>query len=142
MRTEAVLPGLAEIEGLRERIELWRRGRPKKCPMPEELWQEARAAAKRLGTGRVARALGLGYEGLKQRVLSKSASHGRGAHREAAARTQFVEMTGAAVLGASAGREEMVVEIVAADGTKLTVRLNDGANPDWAALINALRGRT
>jgi hypothetical protein len=65
------LAHLAEIDGLKVKIERWRQGRPKSGSMPEELWQEASAAAKRLGTGRVARALGLGYEGLKQRVLSK-----------------------------------------------------------------------
>src|ERR1700738_3835917 len=65
MQAERAFPELAEVDGLRGRIEGWRQSRPKSRPMPEELWQEASAAAKRLGTGRVARALGLNFEALK-----------------------------------------------------------------------------
>jgi hypothetical protein len=142
MHTEGVLPELAEIEGLRGRIEAWRQMRPKSRPMPEELWQEASAAAKRLGAGRVARALGLKYETLKQRVISGSPSGARGgAGREKAlGRAEFIELREFPVPGLSAGRDEMVVEMVAADGTRLTIRLK-GASPDWMALINAFRGR-
>lgn len=37
--------------------------------MPEALWQEACAGARQLGAGRVARALGLNYAHLKERLL-------------------------------------------------------------------------
>ncbi len=70
MQTQAIGPELTGIEGLRGRIEGWRQSRPKSRPMPQELWREASEAAKRLGTGRVARAPGLSYEALKQRVIS------------------------------------------------------------------------
>jgi hypothetical protein len=69
--------------------------------MPEELWQEASAAAKRLGTGRVARALGLGYEGLKQRVLSKKmvGRRDRESGELGAQEAQFIELPGFPMLG-------------------------------------------
>jgi hypothetical protein len=139
---EGVLPDLAEIEGLRERIEAWRQMRPKSRPMPEELWEEASAAAKRLGAGRVARVLGLKYETLKQRVISGSASGAGGGGREKApGRAEFIELREFPLLGSAALRDETVVEMVCADGTRLTIRLQ-GARPDWMALINALRGRS
>jgi hypothetical protein len=56
------LPDLAEIQRLQRQIERWRKERPKSVPKPEELRGEATAAARKLGTGRVAGALGLGYE--------------------------------------------------------------------------------
>ena len=143
MQAEAILPELTEIEGLRGRIEGWRQSRPKSRPMPEELWQEASGAAKRLGTGRVARALGLSYEALKQRVIfSGSGRRGGGARRQGQPeRTEFIELNGFPVLGSAATREEMLVEMVAADGTRLTIRVK-GASPNISALIEAFRVRS
>lgn len=135
MHTEGVLPELAEIEGLRGRIDAWRQMRPKSRPMPEELWREASAAAKRLGAGRVARELGLKYETLKQRVIS-----GEDGRKKAPGKTEFVELRDFPMPGLSAGRDEMVVEMVAADGTRLTIRVK-GASPNISALIDAFRGR-
>jgi hypothetical protein len=121
MQAEGVFPELTEIDGLRGRIAGWRQTRPKSRPMPEELWQEASAAAKTLGTGRVARALGLSYEALKQRVLSNGLSRRRGsARREAQAEgAEFIELSGFSALGQAAARDEMVVEMVAAGGDQI-----------------------
>jgi hypothetical protein len=140
---EAILPELAEIEGLRGRIEGWRQSWPKSRAMPEDLWQEASEAAKRLGTGRVARALGLGYEALKQRLISGGAVQRRGILRRGgqSERTEFVELGNFAALGSAATRDEMVVEVVAADGARLTIRVK-GASPDISVLIESFRGRS
>jgi hypothetical protein len=142
MQAEGALPELSEVEGLRGRIEGWRQTRPKSRPMPEELWQEASAAAKSLGTGRVARALGLNYEALKQRVISTGSRRRRGGTGSEAQPegTEFIELSGFPALGQSTARDEMVVEMVAADGTRLTIRVK-GTSPNVSALINAFRGR-
>jgi len=137
------LPNLTEIDGLKVKIERWRQSRPKSGSMPEELWQEASAAAKRLGTGRVARALGLGYEGLKHRVLSKRVGGRR--DRESgelgAQEAHFIELPGFAAHGSAAdSREEMVVELVAADGMRLTIRTKQ-ASAAVVEMISAFRGR-
>lgn len=143
MQTQAIGPELTGIEGLRGRIEGWRQSRPKSRPMPQELWREASEAAKRLGTGRVARALGLSYEALKQRVISgevqgrRRGIRGRGQEAEQA---QFIELNGFAALGPAPNREEMVVEVVAADGARLTIRVK-GSSPNLCALIEGFRGR-
>jgi hypothetical protein len=123
MQAEGAFAELTEVEGLRGRIEGWRQSRPKSRPMPEELWQEASAAARRLGTGRVERALKLNYEALKQRAISKGTSGHRGGTggQSQPEGTEFIELSGFPALSQPAARDEMVVEMVAADGTSLTI---------------------
>ena len=142
MQAQTVFPELTELEGLRGKIEVWRQSRPKSRPMPEELWQEASAAARRLGSGRVARALGLNYETLKQRVLSNGAGRRRGGVRRKVQPESagFVELSGFPALCPSAASDEMVVDMVAADGMRLTIRVK-AASANVPALINAFRGR-
>jgi hypothetical protein len=143
MRAEVVFPELTEIEGLRGKIQGWRQSQPKSRSMPEEFWQEASTAAKSLGAGRVARALGLNYETLKQRVLPNGA--GRSADRVQRKRqpegTGFIELKGLSAPSKLASREEMVVEVLAADGVRLTIRIHAGS-ASVPALINRLRGRS
>ncbi len=126
------------IEGLRDRIEGWRQSSPKSRNMPEELWKEASTAARRLGACRVARALGVKYETLKQRVLASGAVGVRG-EATVPSGTQFIELTGLSGLSHT-GADEAVVELAAADGARLTIRLK-GAGLDVAALVSAFRGR-
>ncbi len=135
---------LVEIDGLRGRIEGWRRQTfPKSRSMPEELWKEASAAAKKLGAGRVARALGLNYEALKERVISSSAGGHRGGTRRQSQPegTEFIELSGFPGLNQVNPRDEAVVEVVAADGARLIIRLK-GVSLNVMALVNAFRGRS
>lgn len=127
------------IEGLRDRIEGWRQSSPKSRNMPEELWKEASAAAKRLGACRVARALGVKYETLKQRVLANGAAGFGGEATVLPSGTHFIELTGLSGLSHTAA-DEAVVELAAADGARLTIRLK-GAGLDVVALVSAFRGR-
>ena len=138
MQTEVASSELVEIEPLRERIEAWRQTQPKSQAMPTKLWREATAAARRLGAGRVARALGLHYGALKERVLAAEGG-ARGA-TTLSSDTQFIELKGFAAVDRTAGGEETVVEVVAADGARLSVRLKRAAI-DVAALVSAFRGR-
>jgi len=143
MHAEGVSAELPELEGLRGRIEGWRQTRPKSRPMPEELWSKASAAAKRLGAGRVARALGLDYEALKQRVISSQRGRPRGGAggKRLPEGAEFIELSGLTALSQASARDEAVVEVVAADGTRLTIRLK-GASVNVAGLVNAFRGRS
>jgi hypothetical protein len=83
------------------------------------------------------------YEALKQRVISNGPRRRRGsARREAQPEgAEFIELSGFPALGPSAVGDEMVVEMVAADGTRLTIRVK-GVSPNVSALINAFRGRS
>ncbi len=123
------------IEGLRARIEAWRKSEHRGRRMPEDLWQEAGAAAQMLGVCPVSRALGLGYNTLKRRACpselstSKVVSHPR-----------FIEVARFAPLN-GVGADEAILEIMSADGSRLTVRLKD-SSPALLTVIQALRGQS
>jgi len=121
------------VEGLRTRIEAWRGSETRGRAMPKDLWEAAGAAAQRLGVFRVARALSLNYQTLKRRAGMADTE------RPAAGRTDFIELPGVSTPFAGA-RDEAVVEVLATDGAKLTVRVK-GQSLDMAALVNAFRGR-
>ena len=136
MQTEAQLTESGAtgemIEGLRVRIEAWRRSENRGRRMPEELWQEASAAAQRLGVCPVSRALGLGYQTLKRRTCPSSLSN-------IVSHPRFIEVAGFASLNGVA-TDEAIVEMVSADGSRLTVRLKDSSSA-LLSVIQAWRGR-
>jgi hypothetical protein len=137
VQAEATLAASAEaemIEGLGTRIEAWRRSENRGRAMPEELWEEASAAAQLLGVARVARTLGLSYDTLKRRAFPAGAV-------TPPSRTEFIELAGLSALGTSAVTEEAVVELSAADGAKLTVRLKGPSVAHVVALVQAVWSR-
>jgi hypothetical protein len=140
MQAVAISAEQLGIQELRGRIDVWRQSAPKSRNMPEELWKDACAAAKRLGACRVARALGVKYETLKQRVLASGVAGSAGDATVLSSGTQFIELTGFSAASHRAAGDEAVVEVMAADGARLTIRLK-GAGLDMAALVSAFRGR-
>ena len=124
------------LAGLRVRIEAWRGSEGKTKQMPEELWREAADAARRLGVNPVSRALRLNYRVLKRRGASPEVS----SPKKAVSRPQFVELAGIGPHDGVAAGGEAIVEMVAADGARLTVRLKD-ASATLLSVINAFRGR-
>ena len=68
MRTRIAghLPG--RLQGIRRRLDLWRRRRKGRARIPETVWASAVKAAGKYGLARTARVLGLDYYGLKKRV--------------------------------------------------------------------------
>lgn len=144
MQAEQTTTELIGLNELRDRIDLWRGTQPRTRAMPETLWNEAASMARELGINRVARALGLGFDPLKRRAGAVSA---QGRRRRSgvdapvlAARTAFVEVKGLAQVSPAAVGQETVVEVVACDGARLSIRLKC-ASADVAALIHAFRGR-
>jgi len=118
------------LEKIRTSIDIWRWTRPKRSPMPEELWAPAVQLAERLGVWRVTRELGLSYESLKRRVEEKTSRK--------KAPMEFVEVRGADVM-AEATSDGTVIELSASDGTRLVVRMGRGTTVDPVALIAAFR---
>lgn len=128
------------LKQLHQRIEQWRRTRRQHGPMPGELWEEATALARSLGVSQVARALGLGYTSLQQRVRGGSELR---AVAPPASASGFVEIHRTQLLGAlTAGSSQSgaLVEVVAGDGARLTLRLPAHLTLDVAGLIAAFRG--
>ena len=127
-----------EVEELRGRIEQWRLTRTRQGQMPEELWEAAVSAAQRNGVSQVARALGLGHAGLKARTLA--ASPPSRPARKAAKAEGFVEVSAAQLL-APVSASSLVIEYVAAEGSRLTLTVPSSCRDlDLPALVAVLRG--
>lgn len=146
MQTKATVMIPAELEDLYAKIQAWRQTRPGTRPMPEELWKEATAAARTLGIYRVVRALRVNSTGLKRRVMASRGTRRTarvGRQQQPAGHTDFIEMgrlTGLGVPAEASASGDAVVEVVAPDGTRLTIRWK-AAVQSVAALVNAFRGR-
>ena len=133
-RRKQLQPG--EVEGVRTRIEHWRRTRVKRTAMPEELWSEAASLARVHGIYRISRALGVSYESLRRRV-EQGTMRGSGSGRRQGG---FVELSTTELVQASPAAGT-VVELSRADGTKLMVQLPDGEGLDVLGLAKVLCGR-
>lgn len=147
MQTAVGFGGPVELKGLHRRIEAWRQTRPGTRPMPEELWKEASEFARKLGICRVSRALRVNTVGLKRRLRASGPPRvaSRTSKRAASiSRPDFIELSNpapfAAFSEAPAG-SDAVVEVVAADGARLTIRVKGATNPNVAAWVSAFRGR-
>jgi hypothetical protein len=129
------------LDVLSQKIEQWRSQKPRTRAMPEQLWEQASEAARRFGVGRISKALKLGYATLRQRSGASGARDqpSRQAHTAPVASGEFVELSGFQSVGSLPGVDEVVVEVAAPDGTRLTVRLKGSTNV--VALVNALRWR-
>jgi hypothetical protein len=137
MQTEARLAGNGAvnetIEGLRTRIDAWRSSEDRGKRMPAELWQEAGAAARRMGVFCVSRALGLNYQTLKRRACLEESSPSK-----VVSHPRFIEVAGFAPFNGVAGGDA-ILEVVSTDGVRLTVRLKD-SSPMLLSVIQTLRG--
>ena len=124
--------GLARLSQLRRRIERWRWTRSKRSPMPAELWRAATELAHELGTYRVARALGVGYGSLQDRVGAPGETGRRAAEA-------FVAVDGASLFSAAPVTVRSEVELSDASGTTMVIRLAADQAVDVAALLAAFR---
>ena len=150
-RVEAREVEPADLPALRRQFRVWRARKRSGEAIPRNLWQGAAALARRHGASRIALALGLDSHKLKQmslgrwpvrgskRVGAQRAVQGKPSVAAVAADARFIELKSPAV--SSGSRDgEAVVEIVAADGARITLRLKD-SSPALLGLMAALRGR-
>ena len=122
----------ARVNGLRVRVERWRDRRTKRSPMPEDLWSAAVSLALTHGVSPIARALGLDYGRLKQRVAGTSevgGENGRGSDG-------FIELNAGEFI-APCEPTETVLELSGADGARLVVRLAGQEAVDVVGLADA-----
>jgi len=98
--------------------------------MPEELWGAAVSAARLHGVWSVAQALHVNYECLKNRLARAEQDEGI----SPAVSGGFVEVSMAQPVGPPAA-PVTVVELGAADGSKLAVRVEGGERLDVQALV-------
>jgi hypothetical protein len=140
-RTEGKQP--VELSQMRRRLDEFRRGsRPGKA-LPQWAWPLAGKLARRYGVHATALALGLEYNKLKGASgMATVPAVGKTERRRvgAGSAVKFVELGGLTPLnGVAVG--EAFVEVVAADGVRVAVRLKD-SSPALLAVIGALRGQS
>ena len=126
----------AEIAQLRARVEGWRRSRSGHGPMPTELWDEAVTVARRRGAYETARGAGIDYGGLAKRIRGDP----RGLEVGKSVAVEFVEWSGAEILGQGATPAGAVVEMSDASGRQVSVRMNAGEALDVAGIVAAFCG--
>jgi hypothetical protein len=119
----SLIPDIQEVQA---RLEQWRQSRPKRAPIPDELWAAAAALARRDGVTRTAAALRLDGGKLK-RKMGTSAAPARKAP------PAFVELMAAG----TAGRPEYTFELEGGNG-KLRIRCEGTSAAELAALTRAL----
>jgi hypothetical protein len=150
-RVEAKEAEPAGLLGLRRQFQAWRAHKGSGEAIPPKLWQEAAALARRHSAGRIALALGLDSHKLKQVSLGRwpvrgvrhagaqRAVQGKASVAAVAAGARFIELK--APVGSGGPLEgEAVVEVLGADGARITLRLKD-SSPALPGLLVALRGR-
>jgi len=123
-------PTEEDLAPMREQITAWRAVRRTRDPMPEELWAHAVALAQAHGACPIARAFGLDYKSLKTRMAKAAEPNGL-------VRPTFVELP---ATRASAPVAVPTIEITAADGSRMCIRLEAGHGREAARIVAAFLG--
>ena len=118
----------ADVENTRRRLEQWRQRHQAPTPLPESLWAQAVKLAGRHGVSRTARALGVGYYSLKDRVEKETDASG--VVRPAGSEATFLELA----VSPRTGAGECILEWEDAGGGKMRVHLKGVEVPDLVAL--------
>jgi hypothetical protein len=118
----------ADLENTRRRLERWRQRHQAPTPLPESLWAEAVKLAGRYGVSRTARALGVGYYSLKDRVERETLASAAGSSPRSEA--TFLELA----VSPRSGAGECILEWEDAGGGKMRVHLKGVEVPDLVAL--------
>ena len=125
-------PAVPVLEKLRRRFEDWRQSGRKGRKIPEEMWREAAELASEHGVNRVARSLGLDYNGVKQRM---DEGLGEAKLLPPVRGPNFIELSVDTVVRIP----ECVMEFQGRQG-KLTIRLTEPGATDVVLLAKALTG--
>lgn len=115
-------PGNDQLEGLRRRLEEWRKSQKPRTRLPSRLWNAATRLAVRHGLNQTAKTLHLDYYDLKKRVDVIAGRNGPV--------PSFVEL----VPGASSPVSECFIELEGRSGTKMRIHFKGTALPDVTTL--------
>jgi hypothetical protein len=117
------------IEGARARFEEWRRSRPRKSPIPDELWTAAINAARQQGVNRTAQQLRLDAGKLKRLLVAAEKRKSK-----TPSPPRFVEL-----VAPPPASPECLIEFESAGGSKMRIHWTTSVAPDWANLLRAWR---
>ena len=131
---------------LKIRIQAWRDARNGPGPMPDDLWNDAIHMAKEHGVCRIARAIGIDYSGLRNKVR-------KAMEIPAQVKPAFIELSArppaetamevpANTSGSWAAESGSLIEISRPDGSQMRIHLEAGRGAEAAGIVAAfLRSR-
>lgn len=126
MAATFTMPRAPRRDAIRRRLDRWRATRPhRRARIPEPIWAAAVGLARQDGLSETARALGLSYTTLKQRLEAHGAT-------PTGSVPTFVELAPAPTLGAC------VIEVPGPDGHALRIHLQGLPMADLLALSRAV----
>ena len=119
-------PATRSLEEVKQQFEHWRASRPKRFPIPNDLWDNAASLSKEHSIWIIAKTLRLDHNALKKRVLAKQpeASTQPG--------TSFIELE----FTSSLPRTEYLLETKDRHGSKLKMQLKGPALPDPLEILS------
>lgn len=115
-----------QIEQVRNRFELWRSGHHGRRPLPQDLWSAAAQLAQQHGVHRIAKALRLSYDSLRQHLPTGAALQRKPRKTPA----KFVELLPLS----SALLPECSIELENARGAKIKIQLRGPAMDELSRL--------
>jgi hypothetical protein len=121
---------LSRLEVVRRRLDQWRRTRPHRSRVPEDLWMSAVEVARRIGVSRTAGILRLNYCLLKRRVEIS------GEIQPAREAVEFMEVLAPRVQGGC----ECRIELEHPEGARMRMEIKGSAMPDLVALSRSFWG--
>jgi len=123
----------AAVSTARHQLDRWRSRQPtKRTRLPEDLWQNAVALARRHGLNKTARALGLKYDSLKkhlQAMASDESKSGQG-------RYEFLELLPSPVTSPSI---DCMIEFEDGDGQTVRMHVTGVRMADLASFARGFR---
>ena len=126
-------PPSEELDPLKQQIHDWRAARKLPGPMPIEIWGRAVVLARQFGVCKVARALGIDYTALRQKVAKAMEQPGL-------VKPTFVELPDRYIPEERPINLGAVIEISTPDGSRVRVQLEAGRGWEAAGIVAAFLG--
>jgi hypothetical protein len=136
-----------EVDSLRREVQEWRRTKAGPgTPMPAAIWEAAVRLARGFGVCRIARATGLDYVWLRKKLERRAGAAPATAPTFLEVPIEIVIPEQASDLEGKAGgfgpsRAGTVIEVAAADGSRMRIQLGAGSL-DAAGVVAAFLGRS
>ncbi|HUV67468.1 MAG TPA: hypothetical protein VMW24_26490 [Sedimentisphaerales bacterium] len=124
----------AALSAARRQFDRWRSRQPnQRARLPEALWQNAVALARKHGLNKTARALGLKYESLKKHLAATAT----GPSKPSQGRWEFLELLPSPVTSPSI---DCTIELEEGDGTMMRMHVKGACMADLASFARGFRG--
>lgn len=131
MRTRNTEQNESQLENVQSRFNHWRRTRPQREAIPEDLWSAAVALTGTYSICKVARSLRLNAASLKQRVEQSTSAP----HKDVVTPSSFIEIP----FIQTGQMQQCQVDILKKDGSRMQIRLSQ-AEMELPALVRAFLG--